>query len=66
MKHYKSVDFLSIFKMPSFLHKRKACLLKTFWRRFCLDCLLKHFLEYSELAYIKQSVLLLGFNTAQN
>jgi len=35
MKHYKSVEFLSIFRMSSPPHKRKAPLLKTFWRRFC-------------------------------
>jgi len=34
-KDYKSVAFLSIFRMPSPLHKRKAPLLKIFWRRFC-------------------------------
>jgi len=41
MKHYKSAEFLSIFRILSPLHKRKshpqkrkAPLLKTFWRRF--------------------------------
>jgi len=34
MKHYKSVEFLSIFRMSTPLHKRKDPLLKTFWRRF--------------------------------
>jgi len=34
MKHYKSKEILSIFRMSSLLHKRKAPLLKTFWRRF--------------------------------
>jgi len=34
MKHYESVEFLSYFRMSSPLNKRKASLLKTFWRRF--------------------------------
>jgi len=33
MKHYESVEFLSIFECQAPLHKRKAPLLKTFWRR---------------------------------
>jgi len=33
-KNYKSVQFYQIFKCQSPLHKRKAPLLKTFWRRF--------------------------------
>jgi len=44
MKHYKSVEILSIFRVSSPLaqtlsppHKRKAPLLKTFWWRFWLD-----------------------------
>jgi len=36
MKHYESVEFLSILECqaPS-TQKRKASLLKTFWWRFC-------------------------------
>jgi len=34
MKHYKSVEFLSNFRMQSPLNSHKASLLKTFWRRF--------------------------------
>jgi len=34
MKHYKSVGFGQISKFQAPLHKRKAPLLKTFWRRF--------------------------------
>ena len=44
MKHYKSVECSSIFRMSSPTHKpksppqkRKAPLLKTFWRRFCAE-----------------------------
>jgi len=43
MKHYKPVEFLSIYRVSSPSHKpkappqkRKASLLKTFWRRFCV------------------------------
>jgi len=43
LKHYKSVEFLSILNVKPTLperkpppHKRKASLLTTFWRRFCL------------------------------
>jgi len=35
MNQYNSVKFLSNFQ--AFLHKRKASLMKTFWRRFCFD-----------------------------
>jgi len=35
VKHYKSVECLSIFRVSSPPQKRKAPLLKTFWRRFC-------------------------------
>jgi len=64
MKHYKSVEFLSIFGMSIPLPKRKAPLLKTFWRRFCLNRSLKHLSEHSELH--QELVLLLGVNTAEN
>jgi len=44
MKRYKPVEFLSIFRMSShpaqtqtLPQKRKAPLLKSFWRRFCLN-----------------------------
>jgi len=44
MKHYKSVEILSILECQAPPHKpkapaqkRKAPLLKTFWRRFCSD-----------------------------
>jgi len=37
MKHFKSVQILSNFRMSSPLHKRKEPLLKTFWRRFCTN-----------------------------
>jgi len=35
MKHYKSVKFLSIFRMSSPHAQTQSPLLKTFWRRFC-------------------------------
>jgi len=38
MKHYKSVAFLSIFRLSSPPHKSKAPLLKTFWQRFWFNC----------------------------
>jgi len=44
MKHYKSVEFLSIFRVSSppaqtqsALAKTQNPLLKTFWRQFCLN-----------------------------
>ena len=37
MKHYKSVEILSIFRVSSPPQKRKASVLKTFWRRFCSE-----------------------------
>jgi len=39
MTHYKSVEFLSIFRVSIPPHKRKAPLLKTFQRRFWVCCL---------------------------
>jgi len=36
VKHYKSVEFLSIFRMSSHPAEPQSPLLKTFWRRFCL------------------------------
>jgi len=39
VKHYESVEFLLIFTISSPPHKRKAPLLKTFWRRFWVCCL---------------------------
>jgi len=48
MKHYKSVEFLPIFRMSSPPaqtqsppQKSKALLLKTIWRRFCYRHILK-------------------------
>jgi len=37
MKHYKSVEFLSNYRMSSLPNKRRASSLKTFLRRFCTD-----------------------------
>jgi len=37
MKHYKSVEFLSIFRMSSHPAQTQSPLLLTFWRRFCLN-----------------------------
>jgi len=37
MKHFKSVEFCQILECQATLHKRKAPLLKTFWRRFCIN-----------------------------
>ena len=37
MKPYKSVEFLSNFRISSPLNRHKAPLFKTFWRRFCTE-----------------------------
>ena len=37
MKQYKSVEFCQFLQCQAPLYKRKAPLLKTFWRRFCAD-----------------------------
>jgi len=37
MKHYKSVEFYH-FQNDKTLHKPKAPLIKTFWRRFLIGC----------------------------
>jgi len=37
MKHYKSVEILTNFQYQASLHKRKAPLVNTFWRRFSGD-----------------------------
>jgi len=37
MKHYKSVEFLSIFIMSSHPPETQTPLLKTFWWWFCLN-----------------------------
>jgi len=36
MKHYKLVEFLSKLNVKPPFHERKAPLLTTFWRRFCV------------------------------
>jgi len=41
MKHFKSWSFCQILECQAPLHKRKAPLLKTFWRQFCHQYLSK-------------------------
>jgi len=36
MKHYESLDIFSNFQYQAPRHKRKAPLVKTSWRRFCV------------------------------
>ena len=37
MKHYKSVEFCQFLHVKPPLHKRKAAMLKTFWRQFWVE-----------------------------
>jgi len=55
MKHYKAVEFLSIFRVPSPPQKGKAPLLKTFWRRFWVYCMDINIFKFK----LKNSVALL-------